>query len=219
MHNLLFNVFIARFGLASLAKRGSFFILITICLQELLSSQQFWKNYYALSHIDCSDEENPTGHLKSWQDPDCFYCYWDENEDKSNIYVFSEPPKRWKCGIIHLSNFTLQSCQDIKYKDFFYAVRILMRIQKAATELELDCGKNVFIAFMFLIYTSDIHFLMFTGKQFCQSMRLFKDVYKTWTKGPWTTLVDPVHGPDGLPLWTTPTFVNSIFVTRRKILR
>lgn len=108
--------------------------------QELLSSQQFWKNYYALSHIDCSDEENPTGHLKSWQDPDCFYCYWDENEDKSNIYVFSEPPKRWKCGIIHLSNFTLQSCQDIKYKDFFYAVRILMRIQKAATELELDCG-------------------------------------------------------------------------------
>ena len=119
-------------------------------------------------------------------------------------------------ALIHLSDFTLESCQDIKYKDFFYAVRILMRIQKAATELELDCGKNVFIAFMFLIYTSDIYFLMFTGKQFCQSMRLSKDVYKTWTKCPWTTLVDPVHG---LPLWTTPTFVNSICVTSRKILR
>ena len=24
------------------------------------------------------------------------------------------------------------------------------------------------------------------------------DVYKTWTPGPWTTPVDPVHGP---PLW------------------
>ena len=25
------------------------------------------------------------------------------------------------------------------------------------------------------------------------------DVYKTWTPGPWTTPLDPVHGP---PLWT-----------------
>ena len=26
-----------------------------------------------------------------------------------------------------------------------------------------------------------------------------RDVYKTWTPGPWTSPVDPVHGP---PLWT-----------------
>lgn len=105
---------------------------------ELLSSGLFWKNYVQ-KNFDISDEEFPTGHLQVWQDPDFAY-YWDDNEDKSNIYVFSEPPRRWKCGIVHPANFTIESHKDIKYKDFLRAVRILLRIQEAATELELDCG-------------------------------------------------------------------------------
>lgn len=115
-------------------------------LQELLSSGLFWKNYVQ-KNFDISDEEFPTGHLKVWQDPDFAY-YWDDNEDKSNIYVFSEPPRRWKCGIVHPANFTIESHKDIKYKDFLLAVRILLRTQEAATELELDCGMNVIIDVM-----------------------------------------------------------------------
>ena len=115
-------------------------------LQELLSSGLFWKNYVQ-KNFDISDEEFPTGHLKVWQDPDFAY-YWDDNEDKSNIYVFSEPPRRWKCGIVHPANFTIESHKDIKYKDFLRAVRILLRTQEAATELELDCGMNVMIDVM-----------------------------------------------------------------------
>ena len=48
-----------------------------------------------------------------------------------------------------------------------------------------------------------------------------RDVYKTWTSGPWTTSVDPVHGPlHGAGPWTTtvdhPSFCK---VTSRKIFR
>lgn len=83
----------------------------------------------------------PTGHLHSWQDPEEYFCYWDANDDGSNMYIFSDPPKRWKCGIVHLAEFTLQSYKELKYKDFLQAVGILMRIQRAAGELELDVGK------------------------------------------------------------------------------
>ena len=123
--------------------------ILTSCnvhLQELLSSGLFWKNYVQ-KNFDISDEEFPTGHLQVWQDPDFAY-YWDDNEDKSNVYVFSQPPRRWKCGIVHPANFTIESHKDIKYKDFLRAVRILLRTQEAATELELDCGMNVMIGVM-----------------------------------------------------------------------
>lgn len=105
-----------------------------------MSSEQFCKNY-VLSHYNFDDEEEPSGHLKDWTDPEEWFCYWDENEDKSNVWVFSDPPKRWKCGIVHLADYSLESHQELKYKDFLQAVYILCRIQKAATELGLDCGK------------------------------------------------------------------------------
>ncbi|KAJ7340456.1 hypothetical protein OS493_003204 [Desmophyllum pertusum] len=114
---------------------------VLVCKEwkELLSSEQFCKNY-VLSHYNFDDEEEPTGHLQSWSDPDkCFY-YWDENDDKSNLWVFSDPPKRWKCGIVHLVDYALGSHKELKYKDFLQAVYILIRIQIAAEELELDCG-------------------------------------------------------------------------------
>lgn len=95
-----------------------------------------------LKHYDFDDEEEPTGHLAEWEDPDNWFYYWEENADKSNVFVFSDPPKRWKCGIVHLAKFKLESHKELKYKDFFQAVRILTRIQKAATELELDCSKH-----------------------------------------------------------------------------
>lgn len=112
-----------------------------VCKQwnEIISSEQFCKRY-VLSHYDFDDEEVPTGHLKEWQDPEEWFYYWDENADKSNVYVFSDPPKRWKCGIVHLANYTLQSDKELKYKDFFRAVCILKRILKAAMELDLDCS-------------------------------------------------------------------------------
>ena len=112
--------------------------------QELLSSEQFCKNYL-LTHYDLNNEEEPSGHLQEWTTPDEWHYYWEENEDKSNVYVFSDPPKRWKCGIVHLADYTLGSDKELKYKDLLKAVYILTRIQTAAHELSLDCCKNNFI--------------------------------------------------------------------------
>ena len=58
------------------------------------------------------------------------------------MYVFADPPKRWKCGIVHLPEYSLESDKNLRYKDFFQAVTILMRIQKAAVEFQLDCRKS-----------------------------------------------------------------------------
>ena len=110
--------------------------------QEAISSEQFFKSY-VLHHYDFEDEKEPSGHLAEWQNPDDWFYYWEENADKSNLYVFSDPPKRWKCGIVHLAKYTLESHKDLKYRDFFQAVLVLMRIQKAADELNLDCGKSI----------------------------------------------------------------------------
>ncbi|XP_078347421.1 uncharacterized protein LOC144632613 isoform X2 [Oculina patagonica] len=106
--------------------------------KDLLSSEQFSKNY-VLSHYDFNDEEEQSGHLQVWTTPDEWFYYWDENADKSNLYVFSDPPKRWKCGIVHLADYSLGSDKELKYKDLQKAVYILARIQTAAEELELDC--------------------------------------------------------------------------------
>ena len=94
-----------------------------------------------LSHYDFNDEEEASGHLKGWTTPDEWYCYWEENEDQSNVYVFSDPPKRWKCGIVHLADYALGSDKELKYKNLLKAVYILTRIQTAAEELNLDCCK------------------------------------------------------------------------------
>lgn len=106
---------------------------------EMFSSEQFCKNY-VLRHYNFDDEEEPSGHLYEWSDPDEWFHYWDDNEDNSNVWVFSNLPKRWKCGIVHLASYSLASVKQLKYKDFLQAVYILMRIKKAAEELELDCG-------------------------------------------------------------------------------
>ncbi|XP_078346773.1 uncharacterized protein LOC144632041 [Oculina patagonica] len=106
--------------------------------KELLSSELFCKNY-VLSHYDFNDEEEPSGHLLTWSSPDNWTWYWNENADCSNVYVFSDPPKRWKCGIIHLANYTLGSDKELKYKHLLKAVYILARIQTAAHKLALDC--------------------------------------------------------------------------------
>ena len=94
-----------------------------------------------LEHYNLTDEEMPSGHLKVWTTPDEWFHYWEDNADQSNVYVFSDPPKRWKCGIVHLADYTLGSDTELKYKDLLKAVYILTRIQIAAAELELDCSK------------------------------------------------------------------------------
>ena len=94
-----------------------------------------------LRHFNLTDEEKPSGHLKVWTTPDEWFYYWDENADQSNAYVFSDLPKRWKCGIVHLADYTLESDKELKYKDLLKALYILTRIQIAAVELELDCSK------------------------------------------------------------------------------
>ena len=42
-----------------------------------------------------------------------------------------------------------------------------------------------------ILYTSGLHCI---SSVLCWPA-LQVDVYKTWTPGPWTTFVDPVHGP------------------------
>ena len=107
-----------------------------------MSSEQFCKNY-VLSHYNFNDEEQPSGYLGVWSNPDDWFCYWDHDysEDKSKLWVFSNPPKRWKCGIVHLADYSLKSHKELKYKDFLWAVYILTRIEKATKELMLTFGK------------------------------------------------------------------------------
>lgn len=116
-------------------------ICMLVCKEwkEMFSSEQFSKNY-VLNHYNFDDEEQPSGHLYAWSDPEEWFHYWDDNEDNSNVWVFSNPPKRWKCGIVHLASYSLVSDKQLKYKSFLRAVYILSRIKKAAEELGLDCG-------------------------------------------------------------------------------
>jgi len=76
-----------------------------------------------------------------WTDPNNWFCYWARYDNPEEAWVFSNPPKRWKCGIVHLADYALETHDDLKYKDFCRAVYILSRIQKAAEpeELRLDC--------------------------------------------------------------------------------
>lgn len=121
-------------------------VCLSLCIftftQQVISSESFYKTY-TLSHYSFDDEEQPSGHLEVWQNPEEWFCYWndDKNDDESDLYVFADPPKRWKCGIVHLAEYKLESDKELRYKDFFRAVAILMKIQKAADELQLDCGK------------------------------------------------------------------------------
>lgn len=113
-----------------------------ICfVQEQLSSEQFCKRYL-FSHYNLEVEEQPSGHLRMWSEPNSWFCAWAQFSD-ANAWVFSDLPKRWKCGIVHLADYSLEADRDLKYKDLCRAVHILSRIQKAATpeELRLDCGK------------------------------------------------------------------------------
>ena len=115
-----------------------------------------------LSHYDFNDEEEPSGHLQVWtlatpgdwsedessvsddSSEDESSSNDDLSEDESSVYMFSDPPKRWKCGIVHLADYTLGSDKELKYKDLLKAVYILTRIQTAGDELDLLCCKNNF---------------------------------------------------------------------------
>ena len=110
------------------------------CFKVLLSSEQFCKRY-VYSHYNLEDEEGSSGILGKWSDDDVWACYWidDFDYDDPEAWVFSDPPRRWKCGIVHLADYDLRMQKDLKYKDFLRAVYILCRIQKAADELDLDC--------------------------------------------------------------------------------
>ena len=90
-----------------------------------------------------------------WTDPNNWFCYWARYDNPEEAWVFSNPPKRWKCGIVHLADYALETHADLKYKDFCRAVYILSKIQKAAEpeELRLDCGN--YYEFV-LSYTSGI---------------------------------------------------------------
>lgn len=109
--------------------------------QELLSSEQFYKRY-VLSHFNLELEEQPSGLLNMWTDPDNWFCYWAGRGDP-NYWIFADPPKRWKCGVVHLAEYELETHRELRYKDFCRALYILSRIQKAAEpeELRLDCSK------------------------------------------------------------------------------
>ena len=128
-------------------------------IQEVISSESFYKTY-TLGHYNFDDEEQPSGHLAVWQNPEEWFCYWNDDnndDDDSDLYVFADPPKRWKCGIVHLAEYKLESDKDLRYKDFYRAVAILMKIQKAADELQLDCGKPFIWALWYrnLMYMRD----------------------------------------------------------------
>lgn len=77
-----------------------------------------------------------------WTDPDNWFCYWARRGDP-NYWIFADPPKRWKCGVVHLAEYELETHHELRYKDFCRALYILSRIQKAAEpeELRLDCSK------------------------------------------------------------------------------
>lgn len=73
-----------------------FFSKFTLTLQEVISSESFYKAY-TLSHYNFDNEEQPSGHLAAWQDPEEWFCYWDDSyaDDKTaDAYVFSDPPER-----------------------------------------------------------------------------------------------------------------------------
>ena len=80
-----------------------------------------------------------------WTDPDNWFCYWARRGDP-NYWVFADPPKRWKCGVVHLAEYELETHRELRYKDFCRALYILSRIQKAAEpeELRLDCSKCLY---------------------------------------------------------------------------
>ena len=117
------------------------YLWIFSCLKELLSSEQFCKRYL-YSNYSLEIEEQLSGLLRMWSDNDNWFCYW-ARYDEPDAWVFSDPPKRWKCGIVHLAEYELATHTDLKYKDLLRAVYILCRILKAAEpdELRLDCSK------------------------------------------------------------------------------
>ncbi|KAJ7340458.1 hypothetical protein OS493_003206 [Desmophyllum pertusum] len=56
---------------------------------------------------------------------------------KNEAWVFSDLPKRWKCGIVHLADYALEADRELKYKDLCRAVYILSRIQREAKEFRI----------------------------------------------------------------------------------
>lgn len=113
-----------------------------LCFQEILSSEQFSKRY-VFKHYNLDAEAEPTGFLKTWSNPEYWFCYWARRENVNQAWVFSDLPKRWKCGIVLLADYSLQTHDDLKYKDLCRAVYILTRIQRMAKELSLDCGNVI----------------------------------------------------------------------------
>ena len=95
------------------------------------------------SHYNLDVEEEPTGFLEMWSTPEYWFCYWARYDNADQAWVFSDLPKRWKCGIVHLADYALEADSELKYKDLCRAVYILSRIQREAKELELDCGNVI----------------------------------------------------------------------------
>ncbi|KAJ7340457.1 hypothetical protein OS493_003205 [Desmophyllum pertusum] len=75
-----------------------------------------------------------------WSTPEYWFCYWARYDNADQAWVFSDLPKRWKCGIVHLADYALEADSELKYKDLCRAVYILSRIQRDAKEFGLDCG-------------------------------------------------------------------------------
>ncbi|KAJ7340459.1 hypothetical protein OS493_003207 [Desmophyllum pertusum] len=84
-------------------------------------------------------KKEPTGFLEIWSNTESRFLYWARYDNADQACVFSDLPKRWKCGIVHLADYALEADSELKYKDFCHAVYILSRIQREAKELELDC--------------------------------------------------------------------------------
>ena len=99
-----------------------------------------------------------------WTDPNNWFCYWTRTNDP-NAWVFSNPPRRWKCGIVHLADYELETHHELKYRDFCRALYILSRIQKAAEpeELHLDCSK---------CFRLKIHLIVHPSKNFLGRLRI-----------------------------------------------
>ena len=103
----------------------------------MLSCESFWKGY-TFHWFDFSDEDQQSGNLFTWANPDCWFCYWnrcyhndiDDHDDKDVLLVFYTPPKRWKStGIIHPASFDVHNTNSIPcYKNFFKCVMILNKM-------------------------------------------------------------------------------------------
>ena len=104
-----------------------------------MSSEQFYKRY-TLHNYDWT-EGKPTLFLNEWLSPEEWFCYWTDDEQGADRWVFAKPPKEWNCGIVHPADLKPEKDVTIKFSDFLVAMTKLEKLKKGADEFEIDFSK------------------------------------------------------------------------------